>query len=192
MLFRDGLLLALLVARPLRRANVTAVEIGRQLRRCGKHWRLHFTPAEMKSRRPNECSIPEELTVHLDRYLQAYRPTLLQCSLKATKPVDALWVSKQGTHMTSAAIYCQVKARTEEEFGTRINPHKFRSIYATDTAALTPVAAGSIKLGLGHASQTVLEEYYNLAQMVDAGQKYDDHDRQLAQSRPRPRHFRLS
>ena len=68
----------------------------------------------------------------------------------------------------------QIKARTEEEFGKPINPHKFRHIYATDTAILTPSETGSIQFGLGHASQKASGKYYNLAQMVEAGRHYDD------------------
>ena len=173
-LFRDGLLLAMLVARPLRRANITSVEIGRQLQRNGEHWRLCFSGEEMKSHRVFECSVPDKLTAPLNRYIEIHRPTLLQCSRRALAPTDALWISKQGTHMTSSAVAYQISARTEEEFGKPINLHKFRRIYATDIATLTPSQAGGIQLGLGHANQKVSERYYNLAQMVDAGEKYDD------------------
>ena len=173
-LFRDGLLLAMLVARPLRRANITSIEIGRQLRRDGEHWRLCFDGDEMKSHRVFECGVPEKLTSHVDRYIELHRPILLQCSRRGLAPSNALWISKQGTHMTASAVTYQIRARTEEEFGESINPHKFRSIYATDTATLTPADAASIQLGLGHASRKVSEEYYNLAQMADAGRKYND------------------
>ena len=171
-LFRDGLLLTMLVKRSLRRGNITAIEIGRQLQRRDKDWWLHFTASEMKSHRPFECYVPEELTLHLDRYIDVYRPILIGCSRKVLAPTSALWISKQGTHMTPSAVAFQIKARTEEEFGKPINPHKFRHIYATDTATHTPDNASSVQFGLGHASQKVSEEHYNLAQMVDAGRRY--------------------
>ena len=172
-LFRDGLLLAMLVARPLRRANITAIEIGRQLQRRDKDWWLSFKAGEMKSHRPFECSVPVELTTHVARYIDVHRRILLRCSRKALAPTNALWISKQGTHMTLSAVAFQIKARTEEEFGKPINLHKFRHIYATDTATHTPSDARSIQFGLGHASQSISEEYYNLAQMVGAGRHYD-------------------
>jgi hypothetical protein len=37
--YRDGLMIALLAARPLRRRNFTAIEIGRHLRSSGCRWR---------------------------------------------------------------------------------------------------------------------------------------------------------
>ena len=173
-LFRDGLLLAMLVSRSVRRANITSIEIGCQLHRRGEDWWMQFTAGEMKSGCPFECSVPIELTSHLNRYIEVYRPTLLQCTRKAVSPTVALWISKQGTHMTSSAVYYQITTRTQEEFGKPINPHKFRSIYATDTATLTPSHAGSIQSGLGHAGPKVGEKYYNLAQMMHAGRRYDE------------------
>ena len=128
----------------------------------------------MKSHRVFECGVPEKLTAHLNRYIELHRPILLQCSRRSLAPTSALWISKQGTHMTASAVAFQITARTREEFGKPINLHKFRSIYATDTATLTPADAASIQLGLGHASRKVSEEYYNLAQMTDAGRRYDD------------------
>ena len=74
--------------------------------------------------------------------------------------------------MTACAVATQVKARTKEEFGKAINPHTFRRIYATDTATINPGHAADIRLGLGHASQKTSERYYNIAKMVDAGNKH--------------------
>ena len=172
-LFRDGLLLAMLVARPLRRANVTATEVGRHLQRQGDGWWLCFTGNEMKSHKPFACSVPAGLTAQVDRYLDVHRLVLLACSRKGPAPTAALWISKQGTHMTSAAIAYQITARTREEFGKPINPHRFRHIYATDTAILTPSDVGSIRSGLGHTDLRISERHYNLARMVDAGKRYD-------------------
>ena len=88
--FRDGLMLAMLVTRPLRRANITSVEIGSQLRRHGEHWRLCFGEDGMKSDRHFECSVPERLTTSLNRYIGFYRSILLQCTRKALTPTNPM------------------------------------------------------------------------------------------------------
>jgi integrase/recombinase XerD len=171
-LFRDGLLIAMLVSRPMRRANITGIEIGVQLQRRGDHWWLAFESTQMKSNRRFDCSLPQELTPKIDRYIEVYRPVLVGCARRALKPSNALWMSKQGTPMTACAVAVQVSARTEEEFGKPINPHMFRRIYATDIATMNPAHAVDIRLGLGHTTMKTSEQYYNMAKMVDAGDKH--------------------
>jgi integrase/recombinase XerD len=51
-LYRDGLLVALLIARPLRLANLTQIEIGRHLVRRRTGYRLIFAAEETKTRQP--------------------------------------------------------------------------------------------------------------------------------------------
>ncbi len=184
-LFRDGLLLALVVSRPLRRANITAIEIGTQLRRRGEHWWLAFEGAAMKGNRRFECSVPEDLTPKLDRYVEVHRPVLIDCTRKALAPTKALWISKQGTPMTASAIAYQIKARTEEEFGKPISPHAFRRIYATDIATVDPAHATDIGLGLAHAAMKTSERYYNMAKMVNAGNKHQATIEELRKTRTR-------
>ncbi len=76
--YRDGLMIALLAARPLRRRNFAAIEIGRHLVRYAEAYWLRFEAAETKTREPIEASFPSELTPHLERYLSHQRPLLAQ------------------------------------------------------------------------------------------------------------------
>src|SRR5262249_7633872 len=50
-LYRDGLLIALLAFRPIRLSNLTAITIGSQLLTQGESYCLSFEPGEMKNRR---------------------------------------------------------------------------------------------------------------------------------------------
>jgi integrase/recombinase XerD len=77
-LYRDGLLLALLVLRPLRVSNAAQIRIGRQLHRRGEAWWLSFDATEMKSARPFECPWPDALAVALDRYIETHRPRITE------------------------------------------------------------------------------------------------------------------
>ena len=74
--FRDGFMIALLAARPLRLKNFVAIEIGRHLTAAGTRRRLHFTRPEMKTPEPVEVSFPRLLEPALDRYVSVYRPIL--------------------------------------------------------------------------------------------------------------------
>jgi len=118
-LFRDGLLLALAISRPIRRANLGSIAIGGQLRQRADGWWLVFEKTEMKTPRPCACSWPPELEVNLKRYLDVHRGVLLKCSRKALPASNALWISQHGTPMTTSAIYLQVKTRTADAFGAQ-------------------------------------------------------------------------
>jgi hypothetical protein len=72
--YRDGLMIALLAARPFRRANFVSIELGRHLVRQGDGYWLRFEAKETKTRAPIEVPFPEILIPYLDRYLVHYRP----------------------------------------------------------------------------------------------------------------------
>ena len=50
--YRDGLIVALFAARPIRLANMTEMTIGRQLLADNDRWLCRFTADEMKDDRP--------------------------------------------------------------------------------------------------------------------------------------------
>jgi integrase/recombinase XerD len=70
--YRDGLLIALLIACPLRIRNLASIEIGRHLVGDGRGYQLHFTAAETKTKRPYVASLPPELTPYIDGWLQVH------------------------------------------------------------------------------------------------------------------------
>jgi integrase len=171
-LFRDGLLIGVLVLTALRRENLASIRVGKQLARRGDRLWLSYDPASMKGGERFEFAFPEVLVPFLERFLDSHRQVLLNCSKKSLPPTDALWISQHGTHMTSSAIALQVKARTEEAFGVPINPHTFRHMAATTVATSDAGHAHEIKDLLGHLSDRPADKYYNKAKMVDAGRRH--------------------
>ena len=85
--YRDGLIVALFAARPIRLANMTEMTIGRQLLADNDRWLCRFTADEMKDDRPLAFSIPDTLCPYLEIYLNVYRPLLLKCN-RHDPPVD--------------------------------------------------------------------------------------------------------
>lgn len=59
-IFRDGLQIALLSQRPLRRKNFAEMELERHLRRDGGWWRLSYDAEETKNGLAIDCEIPVE------------------------------------------------------------------------------------------------------------------------------------
>ncbi len=171
-LFRDGLLLAFLASRPLRMANLAGIQIGGQLQRRGGSWYLAFDPIETKEAQPINFIWPEALAEALESYINVHRIALLESSRKKLPPSHALWISKQGTQMTTSAIAFQIKDRTRTEFGRPINPHSFRHLAATTKADAEPENITDLQSMLGHSSMRSSEKFYNQSKMLDSGLRY--------------------
>jgi site-specific recombinase XerD len=165
-MYRDGLMLATLAARPLRRCNLGMIELGHHLVRSGTGWRLVFAGHETKTGTPLELPWPGRLEVPLERYLDRHRPVLLDGQAS-----DRLWISQGARPMTGRRIHRRVTAVTRRLFGQPINPHLFRDCFATSIAIRDPGHIRIAAILLGH-SQRTNEGHYNQARALEAGRLY--------------------
>lgn len=170
--YRDGLMIALLALRPIRRRNLAAILCDRHLVRRGAEWWLVFAAEETKTRQLLEFPFPAELVPLLQRYLQQHRPVLLAQGHRQDGPVTALWVAKSGTQMGPAAITHQVRQRTGTAFETALGPHRFRDCAATAIAINAPDDIQLIRPILGHTTLATSERHYNLAGSLEAGRRH--------------------
>ena len=164
--YRDGLMLATLAARPLRRRNLGMIELGRHLVRCGPGWQLVFAGHETKTGTPFELPWPGRLEAPLERYLDRHRPVLL-----AGQAGDRLWIGQRARPMGGRTIHKRVTGVTRRLFGQPINPHLFRDCFATSIAIRDPGHIRVAAILLGH-SQRTNERHYNQAQTIEAGRLY--------------------
>ncbi len=172
-LFRDGLILAALVLRPVRISNYAGIIVGGQLRRAGDGWQLVFSSEETKTRRALEFPWPDGLAPSLERYLDHHRPMLFQ-GKNPKKDTNALWVATGGAALSTSELTRRITMRTADEFGTGINPHSFRDIAATTIATEDPENITGVPSVLGHTRLETSERHYNKAKMVDATCRYQD------------------
>ena len=180
--FRDGLMVALLIARPLRVRNFGSIELGRHLFEIDDSYWLSFAAEEMKNRRPLEFPLPDDLRPHLDRYLTRHRPKLLQGNVS-----DALWISNRGCAMPPLqSIAMRIPKVTQRLFGEPISPHLFRHCAATSIAVEDPEHVRIVKAILGHASFHTSERYYIKAHGVAAGRRHQRSLADLRRSLPDP------
>ena len=171
--FRDGLMIALLATRPVRLANLAAIEIGRHLDRRGEEYWLIFRADEVKTRRHLEFPLPLSLADPLVRYLVRHRPILMARRGRWYRgPHSGLWVSRDGSHLAAKQIGHIIQLRTEERFGCPIGPHLFRSAAATSVAIEDPGHVGIIANILGHYNLRTAERYYNLAGSLEAARRF--------------------
>jgi integrase len=185
-LARNGLIISLLAARPIRIGNLVSIEIGRHLVYSGGLYRLIFSAQETKVGRPIDLHCPAELTPHIDRYLEVYRPLLL-ARVQQQAPTRRLWINNRGGVLDISALHHQIKAETKRAFGRSINPHLFRDCAATSIAIHDPEHVRIATAILGHTRVSTANKHYNQAQMLTAAR---EHNREILKLRKNARSWR--
>jgi integrase/recombinase XerD len=165
--YRDGLMILLLASRPLRLGNFSAIRLGHHLTKRGEAYQLSFEGEETKNHRPYACSIHQELTPHIDRYLEHFRPILLGAHSE-----NRLWVAWGGRSMGPGSIYGVVTRYTASAFGRSISPHLFRDCAVTSLGAENPEHVWVGMSLLHHADPRTTEKYYDQALADQAVDRY--------------------
>lgn len=169
--FRDGLMVALLAARPLRVGNFSRLDLNRTLLyRRPEYW-LCFSEQETKTGRPINMPLPDPLHIRIDQFLRGPRKCLLQGRIQGG-PTAALWLSAKGEPLTPVQIRAIINGRTKAAFGHSVNPHLFRDCLATTLATDDPEHVLCAVPILGHTSFRMMEKHYNQATMGTATRKF--------------------
>jgi integrase/recombinase XerD len=170
LLFRDGLMIAILCICPLRARSLTAMSAGKSLQRRGDIWWVCLVPDETKNRRHYEMPLPTSLAHCIDRYLDYYRPQLGRPT--AGPATGALWISNGGKPLTPKSIRQTITVVTRRELGRVVNPQLFRKIVPTELAIRHPARVGIAQPILGHASYATTQSAYNLGRSLDAAKRH--------------------
>jgi integrase len=176
-LYRDGLMIALLAARPLRLRNLLGLVINETLVRLGDQWLIQIPVADTKTKdTPIELFWPGPLIGPLETYLDCHRIVLGQGYGRRARPIDrVLWLTANGLPMTRNEAYMRVTARTRDGLGRSINPHLFRDCAATSIAIDDPDHIGIASRLLGHRAASTTERYYNHARSIEASRLMQQH-----------------
>jgi hypothetical protein len=164
--YRDGLLIALLSAWPIRRRSIAALTVTNHLELDAAGVNILLYPEDTKSKRAESFRVPDELLPYLLRYLKEIRPRLI-----GRREHDGFWASSKGCPLSSCRIYDIVRARITAKFGKAMGLHDFRRAAATFIATDAPEKTGLIPGVLQHASSDV-SELYNLARSVEASRRF--------------------
>lgn len=176
-IFRDGLIIALLIHRPLRLKNFSAMILDRSLVKEKNKWTIFYMSDETKQKRDFEADFPQDLYLALEEYLKIYRPYLLSLSKNNhgtldQKALNSLWISNEGKTLNPGALSVAVKKRTKIAFGVDMSPHLFRDASVTTLMRQSPESTLLAKSILGHASIEMTNKYYNNANMIAASTRY--------------------
>jgi integrase/recombinase XerD len=171
LLFRDGLMIAVLCAWAPRARNVAETVIGTSLQRRGGTWWAAFGSDGTKNKRPIEVPLPDTFTGWIERYLDHHRPQLVRCSPTLVAG-DAFWISDGGRPLTAKGVGHCSSAVTQPELGRAVNPHIFRKIITTELAIRDPAHVGIAQPILGHATYETTQKAYNLGRAIDAARRH--------------------
>lgn len=167
-LFQDGLMVALLAARPLRMRNFLHLRLGTSVLFDGRAYHISVPAHETKTGAAIEVSWPGSLAAGLETFLRRHRP----CLLNGVPSDGRLWIGRDGLPMRESAIRDNIKARSREAFGHAVWPHLFRDCLATSVATETPEQIAIATSMLGHTTMQTAERYYNQAGSISAGRRY--------------------
>jgi integrase/recombinase XerD len=186
-MYRDGLMIALLAVRPFRLRTYSRLRIDHHVIRQLEGYILKIRPEDNKTKRDDVYPVPDDLVAALDHYIQVERPKLL-----GNRESDRLWISWEGRDLADGSVHDTIEKRTKAAFGHAISPHLFRDCAATSIAVDDPEHVRIIKSILGHGSEGAGEKYYNQGRSLDAQRNMTNslrarrrllHDRQPARRR---------
>jgi len=164
LLYRDGLIIALLALVPLRRRTLAALTTSRHLVKTGELWLLDIPAEDTKTGRPLEFPLSDALSERIDLYLARFRNIV-----PGARDHDGLWPSTRGKPMDAGSIYNTVRRRTKERLGFPVNLHRFRLAAGNLWSIEDPANVRGVKDLLGQTSFGTTEKHYIGAQSRLAG-----------------------
>ena len=173
LMYRDGLMIALLIRRPFRIKNFYSLTIGTNFLIDDGGITFQFQACEMKGKRSMTVPFPINLLPYLKGYIDHYRPILLTASAKSTgNAIGELWISRDGTALKQGPLRVAIYTRTEKDFGIKIPPHWFRDAAVTTLIRDKPESAKITASILGHTDHAIVQKHYNQSQMINASRRH--------------------
>lgn len=156
--FRNALLAAFLIRRPLRASNIAALRLNRHIKpAAGTGYEIHFNAHEMKGRREWTGPFPDQLVP----YFRTYAFEALPCLDHDNDPL--LFPSKSGKRIAISNLWRIVGNLTDEILDIRCNVHDFRSLVITLYLMEFPNEYRTARDVLGHRFlDTTIRHYIHL------------------------------
>jgi len=181
LLFRDGLMISVLIRRPFRLKNFASLTLEANLIIDETSASFLFSADEMKGKRPFEVIFPQEYFDELQIYLKHYRPYLLSLTQEnddVTRQMNesgqnrALWISNEGRSLAEVSLRNAIRKRTKVAFGVDMTPHFFRDSSVTTLIRHAPESAKITRSILGHATIDTTNAHYNQARMIETSRRH--------------------
>lgn len=168
--YRDGLIIALLACRPLRRRNFASLEVTKSFTLQGDAYVIDIPGSETKNHSPYRTVLNSGLTSYIQKYLGTYRPFLLGDTPGTTN----LWISWGGKPLLDGTLYGVIMARTKAAFGRGLSPHLFRDCAVTSLGNESPEYVWLGMYLLNHKDSRTTEKHYDQALSGTAVRQYQN------------------
>jgi integrase/recombinase XerD len=173
-LYRDGLLLVFLAHHPLRLRNLASLRIGEHLLVHEDRVLLKVEASETKAQKCIEQELSPRLSLAVRRYINLHRKVLLLARGRWHAPAaDMFWISRDGSPCGEQTFRNIVGKYLVGPNGQPVSPHLFRSMAATSVSIEAPESVDLIPAILSHGSHRTGEQYYNLADSLDASRDFN-------------------
>ena len=169
-LFRDGLIILTLVAHPVRRSNLAALQLGKTLFVDGTRIHVRFAAEDTKNGVELRRQYPTWLVVPFLEYLETVRLILRETAEESDE--GWVWIGRGGTRLAAQTLRVITTNRTQKYLGRGVPPHNFRHSTVTDIARFDPEHIGIAQDVLGHRTYATTEEYYIIADSFTAFSEY--------------------
>ena len=172
LMFRNGLAISLLAARPyMRRENLAKIQIDKNLIFEGDRFYLKFGTKHMKGGKAIGSPVPAVLTEPLRRYLSKHRKILLKGNVDESETLFISWLSHP---VDPHNLSNKIGEMTDLAFGRRVCCHEFRHAAGSSIAKQDPDNVGIVPGILGHSDYRTSEQYYIHAEENEAFQRLNN------------------
>lgn len=168
-LWRDGLMIRILIRYPMRLRNFAELEMGRTLKATATGFMIDLPAEDTKSHRPVSVVLDRETADLVQVYLKEIRPMFPG----GHEPgAGRLWLRFSRGPWEKKAIGRHISRLCEDGLGRRVTPHLFRDAAATTVAVSEGCDARIIRPLLTHVRASTSEKHYIQAGQIDAGRLY--------------------
>lgn len=185
--YRDGLLIALMALRSVRRRPWSEMDLGTNLFAADDEYTLRLLKANSKTGDQYRAPIPKRIVPYLRKYLTVCRPILVEAyRLRSNLATNAVFVSPKTGRMSGTVIHRQVTRWTKHYLGRAVSPQEFRRATATEASRIDPLLAYTAAAINGHKGLRVGQQYYDMAsnraglrqygEILDAAGAYEEGD----------------
>lgn len=168
--YRDGLIIAFLIAFPLRRYNLNGLRLGKTLHRDTNGLHAAIDKSNVKNNIDANSSYPPRLVAAFDFYWSDVRPHFVGKS--STPDTGWVWLGRRGEHMGDSNLAVITRRCTGHHLGKALGTHAFRHCVASEIAIRAPASVGITKVILGHTNDSTSAKYYDLSSSVTASNAY--------------------